>query len=252
MLGSGWHDVAVTSRLLVVQPDPIVPLAGFAEWLRAAGVQVRLVRPFTGEPVPARVDEDGLLVLGGSMSSTDDAGHPWLADVRALMRSAAADGRPTLGICLGGQLMAQAFGGTVEVGDRGLETGVVDVAWRPEVADDPLLGGLPREFPVGQMHHDMISRLPVDATWLASSAQYAHQAFRVGSCSWGLQFHPEVTTDVYRDWVEAEDATDEEAPRLAQALGDFARDEVRVHAANRRIAERFAGLLAEAARRDAV
>jgi len=231
------------STLLVIQPDPIVPLARFGDWLAEAGVELRVVRLFAGDPVPAEVAEDGLLVLGGTMSSLDDAGHPWLEQVRVLIRRAAEERRPTLGICLGGQVMAQAFGGTVEPSADGIENGVVEIQWRPDAADDALVGGLPAPFRTGEMHHDTITRLPGDAVWLGSTRQTAHQVFRVGACAWGVQFHPELTSDVYRGWIEAEDGSHDEIAELTEGLDEFARDEARLQAGNALVAYRFAALL---------
>lgn len=227
----------------MIQPDPIVPLARFGDWLTEAGVELRVVRLFAGDPVPAQVAEDGLLVLGGTMSSLDDAGHPWLEQVRALIRRAAEADRPTLGICLGGQVMAQAFGGTVEPSADGIEHGVVEIQWRPAAAADALVGGLPGPFRTGEMHHDTITRLPAGAVWLGSTQQTAHQVFRVGTCAWGVQFHPELTGAVYRGWIEAEDGSDDEIAELTAGLDDFVRDEEDLHACNALVARRFAALL---------
>lgn len=229
--------------LLVIQPDPIVPLARFGDWLTDEGVELRVVRLFASDPVPTDVLEDGLLVLGGTMSSLDDAGHPWLEQVRSLIRRAADRGVPTLGICLGGQLMAQAFGGVVEPAADGIENGVVEIDWSVAAVEDPLVGGLPDPFRTGEMHHDTITRLPPGAVGLGSTDRTAHQAFRVGECAWGVQFHPELTTSVYRGWIEAEDGGDDEIAELTVGLDDFARREAELHADNALIARRFAQTL---------
>lgn len=232
-------------RLVVVQPDPADPLFELAGWFHEAGVWWTCVRPFEGEPVPDRLDADGLVVLGGDMSSLDDAGHPWLEDIRALQRIAAEQGSPSLGICLGAQLMAQAFGGETAVGDRGLEAGVVRVDWFEAAQDDELVAGLPSPFMAGTMHGDTVTALPPAAVWLGSGDVYRHQAFRFGETSWGVQFHPELNHGAYQVWVDSHhDSHHDESPenqrRLSEGGRDLMRHEDEVLRGNRALAGRFA------------
>jgi GMP synthase (glutamine-hydrolysing) len=235
-------------RLLVVQPDPLDPLDRFGEWLTEQGLAIRVVRPFAGEPVPTSLDEDALLVLGGDMSSLDDDGFAWLADIRSLLCRSVESSRPVLGICLGGQLLAQSFGGTVTVGDRGVEAGVVQVRWRPEARTDELFADLPTPFLAGSMHRDMVRTLPEGAVWLGHSDMYPHQAFRVGISAWGVQFHPEVSLSSYREWVAASpDAEPVAADRNRLGLADFERLEGEVVDVTRPLAERFAAIVHESA-----
>ncbi|MBV6755474.1 type 1 glutamine amidotransferase [Rhodococcus opacus] len=205
-------------RLLVIQPDPLVRLERFENWLIEGGLDIRTVSPFDGTALPATLHEDGLLVLGGSMSSLDDHAYPWLADIRRLFRHAIETQRPTFGICLGAQLLAQACGGEVTVGDHGIEAGVVDVRLLPDAGDDPVFADVGSPFCSGAMHGDMIRTMPASATWLGTSDPYPHQAFRVGQCAWGVQFHPELTPALYQEWVSA-DIGDEPAVREAKRRG---------------------------------
>lgn len=231
-------------RLLVVEPDPICPLNRYGDWLVEAGIAIRVIRPFAGEPLPQRLDDDALLVLGGGMSANDDAEHPWLADIRKLMRQATKRSLPTLGICLGGQLLAQTFGGTVTVGDRGLETGVIRIGWRPEAGTDPLFAGLRTPFLTAAFHGDMIATLPDTAVWCGHSDMYHHQAFRVGAAAWGVQFHPEASLAEYEEWVAAYRGNDHIALRRVQhGLTNFRRCDDVVMASTQPLATRFARLI---------
>lgn len=231
--------------LTVVQLDAEVPLDRFAAHL--AGVEVRLVRAYAGEDPRPAGDLDGLLVLGGRMSAHDDAA-PGLAATRSLLADAAASGVPTLGICLGAQLLAVATGGRVHVdAPPGRESGVVDVRWRPEAASDPLLGALAREgrsTPMPTMHADAIVDLPRGATWLAASRMYPYQAFRVGDRAWGVQFHPEASPETLRRWSSL---SGDDAATVAEIGAAVTAADERIQADGARIAATFATLVADAA-----
>lgn len=235
-----------TARLLVVEHEAGCPPDRLAGWLAEAGVDLDVRRPWAGGRLPDRVgpDHDGLLVLGGSMGAQDDAAHPWLPPLRALLAESAATAVPVLGVCLGAQLLAVACGGAVRRGAAGIEAGVVDVCWRLEAAGDPLVGGLADPFPGPSMHQDAIVALPPGAVWLGQTAQYPHQAFRVGRAAWGVQFHPEVSLPTFRQWArDYGRAWDQWEAEPADVLDQLARRDVEVAGAGRALAERFAALV---------
>jgi GMP synthase-like glutamine amidotransferase len=217
------------TRLLVIQPDADDPPGPLGEWLVDAGADLDLVAP-PADPLPADLDGyAGLVCLGGGMGALDDLDHPWLADVRLLLSEAVRRQLPTLGICLGGQLLAVATGGGVRVGEDGPEVGPHLVAKRDAGWTDPLFAELPLMPDVLHFHSDVIDRLPPSATLLAAATRYPNQAFRVGRCAYGLQFHIETTTQVVLDWArdspgEAEYARPGEltAERLDQFHADIA------------------------------
>lgn len=232
-------------RLLVVQPDPKGVLDNFERWLTAEGLTIQTVRAYNGEQVPRKLgDAAAVLVLGGSMSSLDDRGYPWLEDIRELLRSAHDAGQPALGICLGAQLMAQAHGGLVEAGAHGTEGGLISVHWCDDVKDDALLSDLPDPFLVGALHGDGIVKLPPTAKWLAKSDQYLHQAFRLGSSSWGLQFHPEVSVEAMRMWVSCMDRNEgHDISGLENSASEFEQQQDTVLVGTSIVANRFADLI---------
>ncbi|MGH3498815.1 MAG: type 1 glutamine amidotransferase [Nocardioidaceae bacterium] len=229
-------------KLLIVQPDPGCTADRYGTWLTEAGAELSTCGPYAGDEVPPQVDGGGLVVLGGHMGAMDDHEFPWLADVRALMRSSADRGVPTLGICLGAQLLAAACGGQVEVGRRGIEAGVVEVRWRDEAAEDALVSALPDPFPGPSMHRDAIAQLPSGAVWLGQTALYPYQAFRVHERAWGVQFHPEVSLPSFTDWrhqvsEEQWDAYGVDGDAVVEQLRE--RDD-EVAAAGEQLAKRFA------------
>jgi GMP synthase-like glutamine amidotransferase len=192
------------ARLLVVVPHETDPPARLGEWLRDAGAELDERRLGTGDRLPQDLGGfDGMVVLGGPLSATDDdATSPELVGVRELLRQALAADFPTLAICLGAQLLAQVGGGRVREGVEGPEVGALLVAKRDTADGDPLFAPLPLSPDVLQFHHDEISELPTGATLLASSPMYANQAFRVGRHVYGLQFHIETAPEIIHEWAE--------------------------------------------------
>lgn len=187
--------------VLVVEPGESEGAGRLGDWLADAGL---LLDRRPGSDLPALRSYAAVVVMGGAMGAYDDAEFPWLSDVRDLLRTAVREQLPTLGICLGGQLLAAALGGQVRPGDEGPEIGPGLVAKRDTAASDRLFGPVPFTPDVLQWHWDEIRELPGTATLLASSTRYPHQAFRVGDSAWGTQFHVETDPDTVRRWAAAD------------------------------------------------
>lgn len=188
-------------RVLVVQHEVETGPGWWGDWLDAAGVALDVHHAYAHEDAPALSDHDGLLVLGGAMGPVEDDAHPWLPAVRDLLAEAVQIQLPTVGICLGAELLAVACGGSVRRGLAGPEIGVLDIEMSPDAADDPVLGSLPRRPRVLQWHWEEMDRLPPGSVLLGTSLSYPHQAFRVGPVAWGIQGHPEVTPGIAREWA---------------------------------------------------
>ncbi|MEU6645815.1 type 1 glutamine amidotransferase [Saccharomonospora sp. NPDC046836] len=231
-------------RMLVIQPDSTDPPGPLGEWLIEAGAELDM-RRLPDDALPAELaDYQGLVCLGGQMNAEDDTRYPWLADVRRLLSLAAGAGLPTLGICLGAQLLAVATGGRVARGSDGPEAGPGLVAKKDAAWIDPLFAELPLMQDVMQFHADAIEQLPPGAELLASAPRYPHQAFRLGRCAYGLQFHIETTTAVAKQW--AADAPEVAATARDSAFSDETLAEVHADIAEtwRPFAHRFARLAA--------
>lgn len=227
------------ARALVVQHTAHEGLGRFQDWLPAAGVDVHPIHPYLGHRVPPYVEGDALVVLGGPMGAYDDEVAPWLPATRSLLASAIDDGVPTLGICLGAQLLAVAAGGSVERGALGPELGlgVVNVS-----QPDALLPS--GELPVVQWHFDTVVRLPESAALLGSSARYAAQAFRVGEVAWGLQFHVEATPELVAEWAAIDaDVLAEEGRSADEVVAEVAGAVGELEAVGLQITRRFAHVI---------
>jgi len=130
-----------------------------------------------------------LLAVMGSIESVTDESVDWIAPERDLVASAVDTGVPVLGVCFGGQLLAQILGGTVARASRS------EIGWRQLETEDP------DRVPSGPWldWHDDAFTCPPDAVALASTEVSLH-AFAQGP-HLGLQFHPEVTLDVVEGWI---------------------------------------------------
>jgi GMP synthase-like glutamine amidotransferase len=203
------------TTVLVLQPSATNPLGPMEQWLIDAGATLRTVRPWAEDTVPSELTGiDAVVCLGGEMDADDDAAHPWLAPVRALLADAVRQRIPVMAICLGAQLLALATGGAVHPMANGPEIGIRLVAKRDAAAMDPLLATLPFTPDVMQFHNAEVSRLPGNATVLAVSEHCPNQAFRIGPSAWGLQFHIETTAELVREWMAC-------SPEVADTLGDL-------------------------------
>jgi GMP synthase-like glutamine amidotransferase len=169
--------------------------------LREAGCEVAVLDAFDDHASwpDTVVGIAGLVVFGGEMNADQLDRYPYLLRVRQLMREAVERGIPTLGICLGAQLLARAFGAAVTRAPV-RELGFVPVWPTTAAAGDPLLAGLAPGDRFFQWHEDTFD-LPAGATLLATGRAVATQAYRVGSCGWGVQFHPEVDAAELAAWV---------------------------------------------------
>jgi GMP synthase-like glutamine amidotransferase len=200
-----------STRCLVIENDPTDDARQLGEWLTDAALTLEVVRPYAGEALPADLDGWGaFVVLGGDQHAyPDEEGQPgaaWFGELESLLRKAVRHDVPTLGVCLGAQLLATAHGGTVAHSEAGPEIGAHLVAKRDVAERDPLFGPLPMLLDVVQWHHDEVTELPAGAVLLAASTRYPHQAFRLGESAWALQFHIECDPAMIADWTKGNEA----------------------------------------------
>jgi len=163
---------------------------------RGLQTDIRRLDLGAGLPRPDRVE--GLVVMGGPMGAYERDKHPFLAEESSLIAELVRRDRPVLGVCLGAQLLAQALGARVFPG-HGPEIGFGFVELTAEGKRDAVFGPDGPSVPVFHWHADTFD-LPAEATLLASSAEYPHQAFRFGTHAYGLQFHVEPDSDIWSAW----------------------------------------------------
>jgi GMP synthase (glutamine-hydrolysing) len=170
---------------------PILEQRGYNIVYQQAGVDdLSVIEP---------LQPDLLVILGGPIGVYEDAEYPFIQDELRLLEKRLEKDLPTLGICLGSQLMARALGAAVYPGGNGKEIGwgKLQLSLAGESSCLRHLGG--SETAVLHWHGDTFD-LPENAVLLASSLQYPNQAFSWGNNCLGLQFHPEVTAKGMERW----------------------------------------------------
>jgi GMP synthase (glutamine-hydrolysing) len=170
------------------------------DYFQKLGWDLSVIELSLGNPLPAKIEpEAAVIMLGGPMNVYEEAKFPFLKDENDFIQEIVAKDIPFLGICLGGQLLAKACGAEVT------KSPVKEVGWSTvklssSAKQDQLFKDLPHKMPMYQWHGDTFA-IPQGAVQLASTDACHNQAFRVGSFAYGIQFHPEVTVEMERDWA---------------------------------------------------
>jgi len=201
--------------ILAIQNDETDAPHLVGRWLEEIGFEIQILRAYAGEEVPTQVPHhvSALIPLGGHMNATEDHLHPWLAAERVLLKDAIDRDIPIFAICLGTQLLAVAGGGRVEKAEVG-EVGIYTIN-RLDVLD-PIFNFA--SVPAAQWHEDQVTVLPAGATLLASSELCENQIYRLGSNSYGVQFHPEIDLEIVKLWeAQADDAFKDSGKSTIQA-----------------------------------
>ena len=202
------------ARVLILQHEDPTPPGHVTEWLASHDAETDIYRIDLGMRDVDPSAYDLIVSLGSEFAAFDDT-KPFVPREAALLEDAVGRDVPVLGLCFGGQMLARVLGAA---GYRGE---ISEIGWLPVRTEDPEL--VP-EGPWFQWHFDTFP-LPEGATLIADS-DAGPQAFVAGR-SLGLQFHPEVTTDIMDEWVRVyrheldgdgvdPDALLEETHRIAQ------------------------------------
>jgi len=175
-------------RVLILQHEEPTPPGYVTEWLAAHDADVDVWRIDVEDRDVDPRDYDLIVSLGSEFAAFDDT-KPFVVREVSVLRDAVDDDVPVLGLCFGGQILARVLGG------EGFRVEKGEIGWLPVRSSDP---SLVPEGPWFQWHFDSFT-LPPDARVVAET-DVGPQAFVAGR-SLGLQFHPEVTTQIMDDWV---------------------------------------------------
>jgi GMP synthase-like glutamine amidotransferase len=189
-------------RVLVVENFDNTGLGQVGAALAEVGAAIDLRRAHHGEALPeTSAGHDALVVLGGGQNARDDEGFPYIPSLLSLMRDFGDSDKAVLGICLGSQLLARAYGADNLIG-AAPEFGWHKVSATGAAKADPVLGAAPESFSIFQWHDDTFT-LPEGAVRLAENPIASNQAFRIGRAVYGVQFHFEADRPLVRHWNAA-------------------------------------------------
>lgn len=168
--------------------------------LSATNVDVKNVNVEQGEILPKSEACAGVVITGSHSMVTENL--PWSVRVEGWIRELLEASIPIFGICYGHQLLARAAGGEVGYHPQGKEIGTVSVELLSACAVDPIFHALPPAFLAHVTHAQSALRLPEGAVRLAKNAYEPNQAFRVGECAYGVQFHPEYSDEIMKSYIQ--------------------------------------------------
>lgn len=172
------------------------PLGYIAHWIEDNQHELIVSRPYADEALPSTNDFDALIVLGGPQSAVTLNKHPYLYDEITCIKQAISDQKIVLGICLGAQLIGEAYGCAAEVSPE-KEIGAMPIIMTKAAADDRIFHDFPNELNVIHWHNDMAG-LPEQAELLAFSEGCPRQIIRYDQHVYGLQCHFEPTLDILK------------------------------------------------------
>ncbi len=189
--------------ILILKHIAIEGAGTIETFFESQGYDFSVLELYKGEKLPSDLSNlDAVIVMGGPMNVYEEDKYPFLKAENVFIQRILKEEIPYLGICLGAQLLAKAAGAKVTAAPK-KEIGWFEVTLTKDGKADPLFKGLPRDFDVFQWHGDTFE-IPGSGKHLAQNKDCPNQALRVGNLAYGLQFHVEVTEDIIKDWVEAD------------------------------------------------
>ncbi len=189
-------------RVLALEQYWDDPAGYLGEILQEHGIDCEVIKVYE-VPIPDPSRFDAIFSLGGPQHANAHDKYPYLAQEKEFLRQVVERDIPYLGICLGGQLLASALEAPV-TRHHITEIGFYEVQLTDEGKNDPLFQGLPGYQQVIHWHEDTFG-LPRGAVRLATSENTVNQAFRFGRRAYGLQYHIEVTPDIFDIWFRCPD-----------------------------------------------
>lgn len=175
----------------------------FDDWIaHGLGEQCLVMRMDAreAEDLPELSGVAGVVVSGSHAMVSERL--PWSERLAQWLKSCVDENVPVLGICYGHQLLAHGCGGFVDYHPEGIEIGTRTIQLTESARQDLLFANMPDAFPAQLVHSQSVRELPNGAVLLARGEHESHQAYRVGQCAWGVQFHPEFSAPAMKKYIQ--------------------------------------------------
>ena len=189
-------------RVLIIQNDPPETLGLYETYLRerASVTLLKAYEMLENDSFPPVSDYDSFVIGPTPISANDARKHAFLRKEWSYLEEIVASGKPCLGVCCGGQMLAIVLGGTVRKSPK-KEVGGYTVELTADGISDPLFNSFPSSFPVFHWHSDMFT-VPYGGKLLATGDPCPIQGYRKDNV-WGIIFHLEITTEDAQRWANA-------------------------------------------------
>jgi len=196
--------------VLILKNVPTEGPGTIEEFLKGNQKDYRII-DLSFEDIPPADDFDALVILGGPMSVNDADRYPYISREIELIKDFTGKKKKILGICLGAQIMAKAFGSRVYPGSE-KEIGWYDIEIDYRGGIDRLMGRLVQHPATGEylnqikvfQWHGETFDIPEGGVRIAKSRLYPNQAFRYGENAYAFQFHIEVREETIYEWLKDE------------------------------------------------
>jgi|Deesub1362A_J573_1020465.scaffolds.fasta_scaffold01310_15 GMP synthase-like glutamine amidotransferase len=195
---------------------------GFIEdFLEEKEIEYEYLRYYRGENIK-RWDFTHLIIMGGPMGAYEEKKYPFLEEEKRVILRAFKRNIPILGICLGAQLIARSLGSRVYPHIREIGWFKIWKNERDEIAEE-----IPEEFYTFQWHNDTFE-IPNNAKMIFTGDPVKNQGFRIGNAI-ALQFHPEVTREMIKDWISDEEClTEDEKKRILKDTEKYIKESQKI------------------------
>ena len=189
-------------RIHLLQHIPYGFLTSIERWARGKGHAVSKTLIYAYDKLPKPEDFDWLIIMGGPMSIYEEVSYPWLVNEKKFIASAIESEKIVLGICLGGQLIADVLGGKVHM-NACREIGWYPVSLTEEAKKSKIFSRLPDKFTAFFWHEDTFE-IPEGCKRMAEDKGCRNQAFECNGRVIGLQFHLESSAESVNSMIHCQ------------------------------------------------